>query len=118
MIIVIVILIRCELIVINLRIKINTGNEMKVFKFSRSNSNTPSVYSKINLGAIHKIRPQDKDFANFDTLSHPLRCPQVSGFSLLPPGRLASASIRQHLYCVVNFLRKSGHLIILHFLDE
>ena len=59
--------------------------------------------------AIHKRHPQDFVYSP---------CPQVSAFCLpLPLGRLASASIRRNLYCVVNFLRDSGHLIS-HFLDE
>ena len=65
----------------------------------------------IGQGAIHKRRLQN--FANFWPPS-PLSASVCIEPTSLPR---ASASVRQNLYCVVNFLRDFGHLIS-HFLDE
>ena len=75
------------------------------------------------LGAIHKRRLQDFVYFQPPPLSEGFRIEPTP-----PPGQLASACIRQNLYCVVSFLRDSAHLIshflrdsahlISHFLDE
>ena len=61
----------------------------------------------INLKDVRKILP----------IIDPLLLLSALNLSLPRRLELASASIRQNSYCVINFLRDSGHLIP-HFSDE